>query len=160
MDEIVAVERDPDIIELVKNATSFDSWPGKDKIRFVNKDALDLTPADIGLEHVDYLYVDIWPELGNPQALAQTQAIQAVVNARTVGWWGQEIDFIEWLFHYWPKQKTPVLADFVDFTNSIGLPIEEHTTAYLQSCRDAGTIYGSYGSLPFARSQRGNRPRR
>jgi len=157
VEQIIAVDIDAEIIDLVQQATDFQTWPGKSKIRFVNKDAMQLTAGDIGMEQVDYLYVDIWPELGNPRAVAQTQAIQAVVNARTVGWWGQEIDFIDWLFHHWPKQQQPALADFVDFTESIGLPIEEHTAAYLLGCRQAGTVFATYGSLPFAVSQRKRR---
>ena len=41
-----------------------------------------------------------------------------------------------------------VLADLVDYMDSIGLPIEEHTASYLDGCRQAGTVFGSYGSLP------------
>ena len=155
--QIVAVELDAAVIDLVKNATGFESWPGREKIRFVNKDALDLTPADIGLDSVDYLYVDIWPELGNPQAIAQTQAIQAVVKAKTVGWWGQELDFMEWLYTHWPKQKTPTLADLVDFMESIGLPIDEHTPAYMTACAQAGAVFAEYGKTPFAVAQRKRR---
>ena len=109
VEQIIAVDVDPAVIDLVQNATNFHSWPGSGKIRFLSKDALELTRADIGSDPVDYLYVDIWPELSDPKAISQTQAIQAIVNARTVGWWGQELDFIEWLYTHWPRQKTRLL---------------------------------------------------
>src|SRR5438874_505544 len=60
VDRIVAVDLDANVINLVQHATDFDSWQGREKIRFVNKDALQLKPSDIGMAHVDYLYVDIW----------------------------------------------------------------------------------------------------
>jgi hypothetical protein len=156
---IVAVDLDPSVIELVRNATRFESWPGRGKIRFVNRDALELSALDIGLEPVDYLYVDIWPELGNPQALPQTQAIQSVVKAATVGWWGQEIDFIEWLFTHRQGHSSPSARDFIDFMEETGLPIEEQSAAFLTGCRQAGSVFADYGSLPFALAAReGRRP--
>jgi hypothetical protein len=157
VERIVAIDLDPATIDLVQKATGFETWPGKDKIRFVNKDALKLTPADIGPGPVDYLYVDIWPELGNPQAIVETQAIQSVVNARTVGWWGQELDFIEWLYTHWPKQKEPTLPDLVDFMESIAMPIEEHSSDYILACGRAGAVYASYGATPSARARRKRR---
>jgi hypothetical protein len=157
VEQIVAVDLDPAVIDLVQNATNFQTWPGRGKIRFVSKDALKLTPADIGPEPVDYLYVDIWPELGDPQAVAQTQAIQSAVNARTVGWWGQELDFIEWLYTHWPRQKMPTLADLVDFMESIQMPIEEHSAAYILACARAGAVFAGYGATPFAKAYRRNR---
>lgn len=157
VEQIVAVEVDPAIIDLVRNAANFESWIGQEKIRFVNKNALQLTPADLGPEPVDFLYVDIWPELGNPQAIAQTQAIQAIVNANMVGWWGQELDFLEWLYTHWPRQSAPALADLVDFMESIQMPIEEHTPDYILACAQAGKVYAEYGRMPFALAQRKRR---
>src|SRR5258708_4132125 len=40
VERIIAVDLDPNVIELVQNATNFQEWPGRDKIRFVHKDAL------------------------------------------------------------------------------------------------------------------------
>jgi hypothetical protein len=154
VDRIVAVDLDPCVIDLVRNATHFESWPGRDKIRFVNRNAMELTPADIGLEPVDYLYVDIWPELGNPDAITQTQAIQSVVKAATVGWWGQEIDFIDWLFDHRPGQDLPTAQNFLDFMKRTGLPIQEHSDAFMTGCQQAGIVFADYGWLPFALAMR------
>ena len=157
VERIIAVELDSAVIDLLHNATGFETWPGKEKIRFVNKDALKLTPADLGTNPIDYLYVDIWPELGNPDAIVQTQAIQSVVKAKTVGWWGQELDFIEWLYAHWPKQKEPTLPDLVDFMESIEMPIEEHSLEYILACAKAGGVFAHYGSTPFAKARRKRR---
>ena len=128
--EVVAVDLDSATVDLVQNATGFSAWAGKDKIRFVHRNALDLTPADIGLGEVDYLYVDIWPELADPLALSQTQAIQSIVNARSVGWWGQEIDFIQWLFDHRPEEHQPTVTDLIDFNRTTGLPLAEESLGY------------------------------
>jgi hypothetical protein len=155
--KVIAVDLDESVMDLVRGATGFESWAGRDKVVFVHKNAMQLTTADIGPSPIDYLYVDIWPELGNPLALSQTQAIQAVVNARRVGWWGQEIDFIQWLFENRPNGHVPVAADLVDFTLATGLPLAEQSASYLLGCIHAGEVFSTYGSLPFALSSRNRR---
>ena len=144
VDRIVAVDLDVNVINLVQHATNFESWLGREKIRFVNKDALHLTPADIGIGQVDYLYVDIWPELGMAEAVSQTRMIQSVVNARKVGWWGQEIDFIDWLHAQQSNGDLPVVADLVDFMQAIGLPIEEKSAEYVLGCRQSAKLFSTY----------------
>jgi hypothetical protein len=148
--EVVAVDLDPAAIDLVKSATAFGSWVGGEKIRFVHRNALELTPADIGPGPVDHLYVDIWPELCDPMALWHTQAIQSVVKARTVGWWGQELDFMQWLFEHRSEDHTPMVSDLIDFNRRTGLPIPEESLGYLLRCRQAGAVFEEYGWLPFA----------
>lgn len=152
---VIAVDRERAVMDLVQHATGFDDWPGRRKIRFLQRDAMELTAADIGLAEVDYLYVDIWPELGDAGSIPQTQAIQSVVKARKVGWWGQELDFIQWLFDNRPRQHVPALADLEAFTRAVGLPFEERTAEYLLGCRQAGSVFSTYGSLPFAVAARG-----
>jgi hypothetical protein len=144
VDRIVAIDLDANVINLVRHATHFESWLGREKIRFVNKDALKLNPADIGLEQVDYLYVDIWPELGMAEAVAQTQMIQSVVKGQKVGWWGQEINFIDWLCPHKPQGHLPGISDLVDFMQAIGLPIEEQSAAYVRACQQAEKLFGTY----------------
>ena len=155
---IIAVDRERQIMDLVQHATDFDSWKGKRKIEFVQKDALRLTSADLGFARIDYLYVDIWPELGDPEALSQTQAIQEVVKARNVGWWGQEVDFMQWLFEHRPAGHVPVAEDLRDFNRALELPAQEQPESYLMGCGQAGIVYSTYGSLPFATAAREGRP--
>jgi hypothetical protein len=130
VEEVVAVDLDWAVVDLVRNATGFGSWPGREKISFVHRNALNLTPADIGSAQVDYLYVDIWPELGDPMALSQTQAIQSIVNARRVGWWGQEIDFIQWLYDHRPAGHNPALGDLIDFNRTMAAGAEAPRAVY------------------------------
>lgn len=155
VDRIVAVDRDAAVFDVVRDGTGFDTWAGRDKIRFVQKDALRLTPDDVGADPVDYLYVDIWPEFGDPSAVSQTRAIQDVVRARTVGWWGQELDFVEWAFQHRPPGHEVDVDDLHEFVAATGLPIEEKSAAYVQGCRRAAEVYATYGTLPFAAAMRG-----
>jgi hypothetical protein len=144
VNRIVAVDVDANVIDLVQQATDFGSWAGGGKISFVNKDALRLRPADIGAGAVDYLYVDIWPELGMAEAILQTQMIQSVVKARKVGWWGQEIDFIDWLCPRRSAGHVPEVADLDEFMGAIRLPIEERSAEYVLGCRQAAQLFSSY----------------
>jgi hypothetical protein len=157
VDRIIAVDRDGAIIDLVERGTGFDTWDGRDKIRFVHKDALLLTPDDIGSVQPDYLYVDIWPELGDPAAVAQTRAIQGNVRARAVGWWGQELDFIEWVFQHRPENHVATLDDLGEFIKASGLWFSDPSAGYLQGCLQAAEVYSRYGSLGFAAATRRNR---
>ena len=135
------------MINLVQHATDYDSWVGRKKITFVNKNAMHLTQADIGVEPIDFLYIDIWPELGMAEAVPQTQAIQSVVRARTVGWWGQEIDFIDWLSANRPAEHIPTTFDLVDFMQAVNLPIEEQSADYVLGCRQAAQMFATYREL-------------
>lgn len=132
------------------SATGFDDWVGHNKVTFLHKDALALTPGDFGDSRADYLYVDIWPELADPGAVTETRAIQDVVNARSVGWWGQELDFIEWAFHYRSHGHAVTVDDLRAFAEACGLAIGERSEAYVQACRAAAAVYATYGSLSFA----------
>ena len=144
VEQIIAVDIDPNVIDMVQHATDFANWPGTEKVRFLCKDALELSAEDLDFPNVDYLYVDIWPELGNPEALAETRMIQLAVNSRRVGWWGQEIDFIDWLSDHRSRDHIPVLADIEDFAAASSLPIEEQTASYLQGCRQASEVFSRY----------------
>jgi SAM-dependent methyltransferase len=155
VDRIIAVDRDPAVIDLVRQAAGFDEWIGRDKIRFVRKDALQLTPGDLGDGvGADYLYVDIWPEFGNPDAVAQTRMIQDIVGAKAVGWWGQELDFVEWAFQNRKTSRDATADDLAAFIAASGLRIGEPTYTYLEGCRRAAEVYATYGSLPFAAATR------
>lgn len=154
VERIIAVDMERSVMDLVQHATGFDDWPGRRKITFVLKNALELTPEDIGPHPIDFLYVDIWPELGDPGTVSQTRAIQAVVKADKVGWWGQELDFVQWLFEHRPKGHVPTLADHVAFEATVGLPMDKASVDYVSGCSRAGTVYANYGTLPFAMANR------
>lgn len=154
VDRIIAVDRDAAVIDLLERGAGLEDWPGRDKITFVQRDALRLTADDLGPTTVDYLYVDIWPELCDPNAMSDTQAIQRAVGAKNVGWWGQELDFIEWLFQHRPQNHVPDVEDLQAFIEETGLPTGEPSAAYVDCCVQAGQVYAEYGGLPFAVAKR------
>lgn len=160
--EIIAVDRDPAVFDLVRKGAGFEKWVGGDKIRFLHRDMMELTAADLGPAPIDYLYIDIWPELGDPVALQQTQAVQKVVKAKAVGWWGQELDFVEWAYRratpeLQASRFAPTFDDLRDFIAMTGLPMGDLTEAYAEACRRAADVYAMYGILDFAVAARHER---
>ena len=119
---VTLIERDPLVIELLRQSTNFETWPGIEKFRIEITDALTYLP-DLP---VDHLYADIWATPGEPQAIPDMQRIQANVRARRVGWWGQELLFLDWL-----AGESPTVENYSDWANELGLPlIEQGNPAY------------------------------
>ena len=113
---VTLVERDSLVIDLLRQSTDFERWPGIGKLRIEIADALAYLPN----LPVDHLYVDIWARLG------ERQWIQANVGARQVGWWGQELLFLDWLVG-----ETPTLDNYRVWANQLGLPLlEQNNPAY------------------------------
>lgn len=114
--KVTVLERDREVIKLMDQITDWRSWP---KVELVEGDALAYQPA----EPVDFLYADIWANLGEEAAQEITQAIQANVQAERVGWWGQELDFFGWC----NKKNLPYLdlgdRNYRAFVAESGLPV-------------------------------------
>lgn len=87
---VTVIEFNPDIIALLDKATDLKSWPGWDKVKIITADALTYKPPT----PPDFLYVDIWPTMGDDRALEDTKRIQQNVNAALVGYWTQEWDYV------------------------------------------------------------------
>lgn len=119
VERVIVVERDPDVIELLREATNLESWQGFEKLNFVVADALSYEPQ----VEIDFLYADIWDELGASESLAETQAMQSHVGAKRVGWWGQEFHFLRWLLEQGPG-LTPTLELYERWSDAIRLPLQ------------------------------------
>jgi ribosomal protein S18 acetylase RimI-like enzyme len=119
---VTLIERDPLVIALLRQSTHFETWPGIGKLRIVITDALTYL-SDLP---VDHLYADIWATPGEPQSIPDMQRIQANVRARQVGWWGQELLFLDWL-----DGETPTVENYSDWADELRLPlIEQDNPAY------------------------------
>ena len=119
---VTLIERDPVVIELLRQSTDFEAWPGIEKLHIEITDALAYIP-DLP---VDHLYADIWATPGEMQSIPNMQRIQANVRASRVGWWGQELLFLDWL-----AGKTPTLENYSAWADELGLPlIEQDNPAY------------------------------
>lgn len=113
---VTLVERDPQVIELLQKSADFEHWPGAEKLHIEITDALTYIPAS----QVDYLYADIWAAPGEPQSIPDMQKIQANGKAKQVGWWGQELLFLDQL-----GGTRPTLENYQAWANELGLPLLE-----------------------------------
>jgi hypothetical protein len=123
--KVTLVEICPTAIELLQKAADIESWAGFEKLTIETTDAFEYQPS----ESVDHLYVDIWPALGDEQAVAQTQQIQRRVKADSVGWWGQEIAFLHWL-----GERPPTLKRYQAWAREIDLPLIEQGNPEYMTC--------------------------
>jgi len=127
---VIVLEKDKAVMNLWKHAIIPEQWTGFRKVEMIIGDALDYKPT----EPVDFLYADIWPYLGDEHALEMTQKLQANIQAKEVGFWGQEFDYITHLMG--KKLPGPVdshanTATYLDFCQEIGLPlVERQRTRY------------------------------
>jgi hypothetical protein len=115
---VTLVERDPLVIELLRQSTDFEHWPGIEKLRVEICDALAYRP-DLPMDH---LYADIWATPGEPGSIPDMQSIQSNVRASQVGWWGQELLFLDWL-----NGEVPTLENYRAWADELGLPLIERT---------------------------------
>jgi GNAT superfamily N-acetyltransferase len=130
---LTLVERDPQVIELLRQSTSFDEWPGAEKLHIEIIDALEYQPA----EPVDHLYVDIWATAGKAQVITEIQIIQSHVQAQQLGWWGQELHFLDWL-----NGSEAGLSAYQAWAAEIGLPlIEQHNPDYIEAVKQVTKSY-------------------
>ena len=124
---VTLVERDAQVVKVLKQITNFNEWIGIEKLTITIVDAFDFQPA----APVDFLYVDIWANPGARGALTDMQKIQQKVQAKTVGWWTQEAFFLAWL-----EQKGygefPTLEQYKEWAEETKLPlIEQNSPEYI-----------------------------
>lgn len=117
--KVTVVEQSKEIAALLDNSTQWKSWPGAGKVTVVFDDALNYKPR----REVDFLYADIWPKVGDILALKQTQQMQRNINAKSVGFWTQEYDYVTWSKNNW--HGGPSQAGYRSFVKDIGLPLIE-----------------------------------
>lgn len=130
---VTLVERDPLVIELLHQSAGFETWAGIEKLRIVITDALDYL-SDLT---VDHLYADIWATPGEPRSIPDLQKIQANVHAKQVGWWGQELLFLDWL-----EGETPTVENYCAWADELGLPlIERDNPAYPAAVEQVSKSY-------------------
>lgn len=86
---VTVVERDPQVLAFFQAVDVLAQVPPEiqAKIHLVAADALAWAPE----QPVDFLFADIWRDLGEPNALADVRGMQRQVRAATVYYWGQEL---------------------------------------------------------------------
>jgi ribosomal protein S18 acetylase RimI-like enzyme len=130
---VTLVERDPLVIDLLRQATGLEQWRGLSKLHIKIADARDYVP-DV---QVDHLYADIWAAPGEPQSIPDMQRIQSNVRSHQVGWWGQELLYLDWL-----NGREPTLENYRDWADQIRLPlIEQANPAYPSAVAQVSKSY-------------------
>ena len=93
---ITICEREQEVVELLMLAAPwFNEAVKSGRVELHINDALNFHPGSI---KPDVLLVDIWRGLGSPQAEADVMQIQHNVGAGHVGWWGQELALVLWIY--------------------------------------------------------------
>ena len=130
---VTLIERDPLVIELLRQSANFEAWPGIGKLRIEIGDALEYRPD----QPVDHLYADIWATPGEPESIPDMQRMQANVRASRVGWWGQELLFLDWL-----AGENPTVESYSKWAGELGLPlIEQANPAYILAVEQVSRSY-------------------
>jgi hypothetical protein len=124
VESVTVIEIDEDVIELLERQAEVNDWPNWSKVRWINDDALLIGAAELLLP-ADFLWVDIWETLGSNRAFNESMAIQRRVNAKEVGWWGMELDFIDYLQNVKKATPPPTRVDWRDFRSWAGIPLME-----------------------------------
>jgi hypothetical protein len=90
VDTVTVVEYDPDVLALHRELDIFAQLPeaARAKIKLIEADAYCYRPDS----PVDTLMPDIWLPLMNDGRLDEVRRMQAGVNARSVYFWGQEME--------------------------------------------------------------------
>lgn len=130
---VTLVERDPLVVDLLRLASGLDRWAGAAKLRIEIRDALDYVPDS----PVDHLYADIWATPGEPRSIPDMQKMQSNINPRQCGWWGQELNFLDWL-----NGETPTLENYRGWSNELNLPlIERDNPLYIEAVKQVSQSY-------------------
>lgn len=137
VESVVLVERSPEIIAVVREAAGLERWPGLEKVSILRTDALgpELTErvnAATGGRRPSYLYADIWPSCGAPEAPAETAGMVRAVRPEAAGWWGQELSFGRWCRR---EEREPDEAALHAYAGRTGVPIPA-SSGYAEFCRD------------------------
>lgn len=170
---VFAVDNDQAILDAVRQMSDAQEWQGRDKIKWVKKDALSLTRTKLsqhGTQCVpDYLYVDIWPTMGDRRTVPDTQRIASQLTPMVTGFWGQELAFMAWAkFHRIPS--TPNLDEvgldhFDEWCLWLDLIQQHRSSDYLSMCRvvyqnhedearHRSMVRSGTGTLPQVRAQK------
>lgn len=130
---VVVVERDPEVADMFRDFAAFEQWPQRQKVEIVLSDA-----RDFRFDGADFLYVDIWPNYRMDVMLPDMKAIHANVPAPACGYWGQELDMVDFAEARGTPPAAFGAADVQAFADAHGLPLiglEEPT--YPTLCRRA-----------------------
>lgn len=133
VDEVVVIERDPEVIAVMSEAVGLDDWPQRGKLRIVRADA-----REVREEGVDFLYADIWPYYRMDCMVPDMRAIHRNIPAPACGYWGQELDMVDHARQGGRAAEAFSDCDVEAFIAATGLPLVGlETPGYAGLCRRA-----------------------
>jgi len=118
---VTVLEISNQIIKLMDKTTTWRQWPGFNKVQIIEGDAREYKTN----EPVDFLFADIWEHLGSYDALPVTQTIQSNVQAKEVGFWGQEYDLVSWCMQHNINSTKVNRRHYRAFCKDVNLPLIE-----------------------------------
>ena len=90
VNKVIVIELDPEVIDLYNNCGAADGVPDEalNKIEIIQADAREWRSD---YEDIDFLYIDIWKNLVEPQTWDDVRIMQMHLNAGQIYFWGQEL---------------------------------------------------------------------
>tara|TARA_X000001036_G_C20507979_1_gene736776 strand:- start:346 stop:987 length:642 start_codon:yes stop_codon:yes gene_type:complete len=88
VDRVIVIERDRDLIEVFPTMINNNDIP----FTIHEADIFDVTLNDLGVNQIDFMFIDIWPSFGMESIPHETKTIWENIPAKEVNYWGQEID--------------------------------------------------------------------
>ena len=150
---ITVVEREQSLVELLRHsATWFDASVAAGKIIVSIGDAFRFTePKDTV---VDSLIVDLWTAMGQQRTQSDVLKIQENVRATHVGWWGQELSIVSWVYEHCDEQaRFPFRREhIVGFETAHGFEVLGASHSAYPSLMLAASINASAGTMLQSRS--------
>lgn len=116
--KVIVVERDEEVLRMGRLYTRFADWPQRDKVELVQHDALTFT-----YQGADFLYADIWPYYRMDCMVPDMQAMHANIPTPTCGYWGQEIDMVDFAAAQGVRDEDFSQQHIADFCRRHGLPL-------------------------------------
>lgn len=137
VERVVVVDNAPEVLAVLRKATDFDAWPGREKITLIEADALNAATPDLvsdaleghrpGLSLRRHL-----ADVSRPRRAGADGGTGPGAGAAEAGWWGQEVSYALWAYRNGG-------GDLADYAAQIGVPLAP-TDGYRAFCRDIAAI--------------------
>lgn len=127
VERVIVIEMDNELADAFPTMLGMKS---EDELPFeiYRGNALTTTIDDLGLQHVDLLYMDIWPNINQTEAPEDTKTAYGNIPADKVFWWTQELEIADFAgekrdTHPGNPYVTVTKKDVKDYIKHIGLPL-------------------------------------
>jgi hypothetical protein len=151
---ITVVEREQTLVELLRHSAPwFDACVNAGKIIISISDAFRFIPPKDTV--IDTLIVDLWTAMGQERTQSDVLKIQDNVRAIRVGWWGQELSIVSWIYqHHDERSRFPFSREhIVEYESANGLKVMGASHSSYPSLMLAASINASAGTMQQLQSK-------